>query len=800
MKRRIFFYIIFMLIHLSGLAQDTGNNAFSIEGKALDPEGKPVEFANVILHASADSSFVKGVVTDSSGRFIIYLGQTTKNKFFLSISFIGFKKYFSPEILLNETNPKINLGAISLISDEKVLQEVVVKGERPAVEKQLGKLIINVSNSFFNTSSNAFDVLNHSPGVIVDKDGGISIRGKNNPQLMIDGKPATNADVKSLSSADIEKIEIISNAGARYDAESKGVINVILKRDKTLGISGNANAEYEYKRFSQYGTGLSLTYKTPKIAYFGRGSYFSYKVQNDFILKRTTDLGVFDQVSSLIMDPHGYHFRVGADYFLSPRQTLGVLVRGFEHPYGTVNTGQAIVTETDRQYKINTLSNIDRTNQGLSYNLNYKGFLDEAKKGELVADLNYATFKNSGNQMLESRTFFQESSSGNLSSLQNVSRFSTTIKSFNIDYSKSITENTKFEVGTKNSWIKTENYLKIDTLANGLWINDELRSNEFIYNENIFAVYGMITQKIGKGKVEAGLRFEKTSTKGNSVTINKINERTYDRLLPSIQYEYNINEDNTLSFAYAMKLTRPSFEALNPFTLFIDKYTYIEGNPSLLPENVSSYELSFAHKDWSATLAYSRQTDIITQLPQRVGTGNTYKYTMLNLDKGEAYSLDFNLPLNLTSWWKIQGYFQLAYERYTSRYLTSTFDNERVSYYLKTSSVFKLPKGITFDLSFYYQSPSIAGFYRTKDVYELSGGFQKNVIKDRGSLSLTFSDILYSFRSYNIANYLDINLEQNQKRNTQGARLNFTYKFGKSVFKQKPKKISSSDEENRVGN
>lgn len=766
-----------------------------IQGKVLEKVDVPASFATVALVSLKDSSIIKGIIADEKGDYLFV--NVVSGGYIITVSTMGFKKYFSKIIQLEEVD--ITLPDIFLQEESQLLKEVVVKGEVPAVEKQLGKLTINVNSIIFKTANNAIDILNRSPGIMVDKDGAISIKGNANPKLMIDGKSVSEIDIKSLSSRDIEKIEIISNPGAKYEGDSKGVINIILKRDKALGLSGNANIDYELKRYNQYEAGLSLTHKSKKVVVFGRLGYFSYKLVNDFVLKRKTDAGIFEQTSSFLLTPHGYNLRLGAEYTINPNQTLGFIIRGFEHPFGTINEGLALITEANRKYNINTLSTIDRTNQGVSMNGNYRAFFDKDKKKELTANLNYSTFKNSGDQTLESKFIFDENKT-NRSVLQNVSRFSTEIKNINIDYSDVLSENTKLEFGAKNSWINTQNSLSFDTLRNDIFVKDALRSNQFIYDENILGLYGTLTQKWGKHKIEAGLRYEGTATKGNSVTISKINERSYNNFLPSFQYEYGIDDDNSLSFTYASKLTRPTFESLNPFALFIDKYTYIEGNPALLPEKVNSFELALSHRNTAYTLSYTRNTDIITQLPQRLPDGNTYKYTMLNIDEGNTFSADATLPFSIKEWWKLQNYVQVAFEQYKSNYLSNQFDNKRFSYYLKTTSVFKLPKGITLDLSFYYQSPSIQAFYRTNALYELSGGIQKNVFKNLGSLTLTFSDILYSYRNYNSVIYQNIELEQTQRRNTQGIKLSFNYRIGKSIYKHKGKKTGSAEEENRANN
>lgn len=786
-------YISILLLLLSEYVNGQGK----IQGTIYEKTNVPASFATVALLSAKDSAIVKGSISEENGSFSF--DNVITGSYFVTITTMGFKKYFSENINILASDKETSIAPIYLKEDIKVLDEIVVKADVPAVEKQLGKLIINTNSIVFKTANNAIDILSRSPGIMVDKDGLISIKGAISPKLMIDGKVVSEVDIKTLVATDIEKIEIISNAGARYDAESKGVINIILKKDKTLGLNGNANLSYEFKRFNQYEGGVGLTYKTPKVAYFGRIGYFSYKLVNDFLLKRTTGAGIFEQNSSLLLTPHGYHFRAGADYYITSKQTLGFIARGFEHPYGTINEGLAIVSESIRKYNIATYSDIDRRNQGMSYNVNYKAFFDDARKKDLTIDFNYAGFKNSGDQILQSQTYLAENDIRK-SLLQNVSRFSTNIKSVNADYSHSITDDSKFEIGTKNSWINTENGITIDTLNDNTLVRDSQKSNQFIYDESILAAYGVFTQKWGKSKIEAGLRFEKTTTKGNSITVSKINERSYQNFLPSMQYEYTINDDNSLTLTYASKITRPSFEALNPFTLFIDKYTYIEGNPNLLPEKVNSVEFAYSHKNSSYSLSYYRNTDIIVQLPQKLPDGNTYKYTMMNVDEGNTFAVDANLPISIKDWWKVQNYVQLAYEQYKSNYLTGSFDNKRFSYYLKTTSVFKLPKGITFDLSFYFQSPSIQSFYRTNSVYELSGGFQKSILNDRGGLTLTFSDIFYTYRSFNSVSYLNIDLEQTQRRNTQGVKLSFNYKFGSSTFKQRSKRNGSADEENRANN
>ena len=779
-----------------------------LSGRVTDDKRKPVEFATVVVARTVDSVLVKGAITDTTGAFEI--NDLKAGVYTLKISSMGYKNLQIPDIVIDTVS--VSLGVITLRADTQTLSEVVVKGERPVVERSLGKLTLNVSNSFFKTATNALDVLKRAPGLRIDQSGAISLSGGITPVVYVDGKqqPMTADELNNLSPDDIEQIEIIPNASAQYDGETRAVINIKLKRNKTLGWKGNIYGGYTINRlYSGYVAGASATFKTKRMSWYGR---VGYSLNNSFLsmkLRRVVRAGsnttVFDGDALLHYPRRPLSYQVSTDYAIAKNHSVGLLVKGSFSKANEFTTDQTTVTESNQSGMPNRIERLATTNTSatnkadVALDVNYAGNMNE-RGTQLTANLDYAHYQTQQSQALASYFANQENvRTGDALTLFGQFPATIDIRSARIDFTHPVNNKTKFEAGAKISDTQTDNELIYDTLdAGGRYSRDLRRSNRFKYDEQIVAGYGQYSQEVGKFSYNAGLRLEQTIATGNSITLDQVVNRKFLRWLPSAQVLYKFNDEQSLSVSYARKMTRPSFYDLNPFQFYVNKYLYTEGNPFLLPTRRNVSNITYTHKTVNASLVYTVDRDFFTQMPVQNTQMNVLYYTRVNLDMFRSLSFDVSASHTLMKWWKIQHNVAVFYAQTKSVYLDGLINNQLVSYYINGQQVFSLPNGFTVNIDYEYLSPTANQIYRTKPYWVTSLGLQKTVLKGLGSIQVNANDLFNSYRENFSGQFQDIDLTTQQKRNMQQATLRFTYNFGKSTYKQKAKTSGSAEEEGRA--
>ncbi len=777
-----------------------------IEGRVLNPDKTtPVEYATVLLLSANDSSLVKGATTDSVGNFTIEINDAANARYFISISFIGYATYTGQPFGLPSNHEVLN--PIILSENSKELSEVVVQGEKLAVEVKLGKTVVNVDNSAFKTANTALDVLSRSPGVFVSGDGNsLSLKGNTSPTIIIDGKtvPITLDEVKSIPRENIEQIEIIANPTAEYEGDRKAIINIKLKREKTLGMNGSLYLGYGYNRYSQYFTGINGSYKTRKLVFFGR---YNYSNNNGFYgFESTRKIDNPSGMTEIALNsrdtytPIFHQYNAGVDYSLNDRHVLGIMAKGY-----VSGNNSNFVSETDVRTKKDdqtdfTVTELDTQNQNdvlatnQLINMNYRGTLGD-NESQLTADLNYSGYQTQQEQKV--RTVSEQTPerpgnqiTGNISS-------DLTLASARLDYSYPL-ENSGLKLGTKASWVSSADNLDFDTLVNDQWTDDVRRSNQFDYKERILAGYFLYSHQFEKFEMQLGLRVEDTKTEGYSLTLNNTVNRHYARWLPSVLTQYKINNDHSMNLEYTRRLSRPNFRDLNPFTFYLDPFTYTEGNPFLLPTDIHKTSLAYNYREWATSVAYRHESDIISQMPFQDEETNITRFTRVNLDRLDAIAWDLWIPLQITRWYKLRPYMVATYNQYQSGYLTSSFNRSRITYQTSIYNSFLLPKDFTVSLSFYYRSPSIENFVDMKSIYSISAGLNKKLWNGKGNLNINFNDIFYTLIERRSVAFENINLTSIQERGTQSLNVRLSYRFGRSTFNKRDRETGSSDEEKRV--
>ena len=590
--------LLTVALTLSFVSQAQTNNG-KVTGTVIDGSSKIIESATITLLRVKDSSVAKMSVASKDGKFDF--DGIAEGKYIVSISAVGHQKGFSETFEISAINPSAVLKAIELVPVAKSLGGVTVSAKKPLIEQKLDRTIVNVEAAVTNVGASALEVLEKSPGVSVDKDGNISLKGKSGVQVYVDGRPSylSGPDLanllRNMNANQLDQIEIMTNPPAKYEASgNSGIINIKTKKTKQFGYNGSVSLGYGQGRYPKWSESANFNYRKNKVNFFTNISYSNRKNFNDLDIQRKfIDAGTkelkshFDQESRIREQGESINAKVGFDYFASKKTTVGVVLSGFNNPGIFSNRSDVNIADENNQLLSITKAktNNDRKWKNFSSNINFRHVIDSAGK-EITADLDYLGYRSKNNQDLINiyydanglPTYTPDTLLGNLP--QNINIYSA-----KVDYTHPLKKGAKFEAGAKTSFVTTDNNAIYDSLLNGIRVRDIGRSNNFIYDENVNAVYVNYSRPIGKKlSGQFGLRLENTNAKGDQVTTGEKFDRHYTQLFPTAFLQYNLNQKNTFGLNYGRRIERPDYEDLNPFILFLDKYTFEQGNPNLQPQ------------------------------------------------------------------------------------------------------------------------------------------------------------------------------------------------------------------------
>lgn len=767
-----------------------------IRGKAIDGTSKKgIEFATVVLLKATDSTLIKGSLTDTVGNFEI--NYLSAGAYILSISSIEYQKIYKGPLVIDADGQTLDVGMLEMGTDQKLLAEVVVKGEKLPFEHHADKLVMNVaSSSLYKASTNALDVLKKAPGLQIKADGSILMRNSITPKFFVDGKdiPMTGDELKNYLNAltpdMIESIEIISNPSSKYDAQYKGIVNIKLKRDKNLGLQGNYGLTFSQNVYSSYNNNLMLGYKTKKVAYSARLGYNDYGslyiFNSNQQLTNGSRLLTDTQMPTLGKD---LSYQLGIDFKPKNNQEIGIVLKGY-NKNANQNTETTNIIHTSEATQPNLLT----INQAKPQNTNISGTIHydiDFKKNHLSFLATIANFNNSQTQDIQSKqqNTLVEYLKSNLNN-------DVKIKSSQLDYNTPIWKG-QLDAGLKVASTYTNNDLRFDKLQGDKFVVDNKRTNRFTYEEDIFAGYFNYSRELKKFAYQLGLRVENTDTKSVSITTDKTVSRNYYRWLPSSSFYYKLSDVQGITLSYSSRLRRPNFEELNPFQFYISPYTYAEGNPFLLPTQTNITTLSYNYKDFGISFNMGKDHNPINQLPFYNSETNVTAYLRQNVKVNDFAYSEANYTFSVAKWWRLQHNAGLYYNNNHIVYNGKEYSKGVVSYIIGGSQVFTLPKNITFDLSYNYYSANGDVFFKTNAMYDVNIGLQKTFFKDKLNTKLNFNDIFYSYVPKMTFQQTDILVFNSyQKYASRRLIVQLNYNFGKSTYKSRSK--GRTEEENRA--
>jgi len=781
--------------------------------------GTPVENVSVEMLRAADSVLLKTALTDKSG--LALFDNVAVGNYMLRATAINFATAYSAPFSITETTLAVTVPSITLQAKEaRQLEGVTVSARKPFIQKLSDRIVVNVENSVVSAGASAIDVLERSPGVTIDQNDAIALRGRQGVTIFIDGKPSAMSGqdlanyLRSLPSNAIERIEIITNPSAKYDAAgNSGIIDIRLKKDQRLGTNGTLTAGFGQGVYPKANAGATLNYRNKKVNLFGSYNYAYRQLLNHLVLDRNFYTnGVFngadlkDNYTKMLLKSN--NVRAGADFFPSKNTIIGFVFNGSANSFDRDNSNNSTVFNNLRQPE-STFKTKATNDDGASNwvgNLNFKHTFDTTGK-ELTADIDYGRF-NSNSYSRTATNFFNidGTQKGPDDILDGDQDGQLTFKTGKIDYVNPLRGGAKWEAGFKTSFVSSDNDAKFWNLSSGSPVNDINKTNRFFYEENNNAAYLNFSKEFKKWNMQLGLRGEQTNVETHQVKGNVRWDSSYLQLFPSAFFNYKLKEDQTLGVSVSRRIDRPGYQQLNPFLFMIDPTTYGTGNPGLLPQFTWSYELSYTLKSLNFTLGYSR-----TQHPQNVAImlfkeafpnipspDNVTVQIPVNLESNEYYGLSVSAPVKIARWWNMVNNANAYYNRFNGALGGTQLNAGAPAVDIRTNNTFTFGKGWTAELNANFNSGGRYGYMVSEPQWGVATGVQKGVLKGKGTVRFNVSDIFWTNLPRATITFDDKYVENwHAWRETRVANLSFTYRFGNSKVAAARRRTTASEEERR---
>lgn len=773
----------------SNFQNPTGADAAGvIKGVLLDYKTKqPIEYASITLFSEPDGKLISGAVTNEKGKFEI--SSVPFGNYFMTISFIGFAADTMSNLVLTKEKPELKLADILLRPSEISINEVAVVGEKEILEYNLDKKVINVDKDITSTGANALEVMKNVPSVSVDIDGNVSLRGSN-ANILIDGKPSSmsaNILLEQLPAELIDRIEIVTNPSSRYDSEGmSGIINIVTKKNKKLGLNGVVNASVGTRH--KYSAGANLNYRNKKVNYFfGADARYNQRFSRGESFREYTagdSLNYLNQDADGLRKAQNYNVKAGTDIFFNDKTSLTLS--------GNVRYGLSD-DEEDNSY-VTTDSNDSIAEQSLRTSMQDKqdvnhdvaaGFKrTHETKGEWTVDVSYSS--NTSEENMDALEQYSISNYLPAGIPDDKDRTKQNIKTHvalaQTDYVLPVEKIGRFEFGAKTTYRNADNaltYQEFDDAAQD-WVDDETRSNRFQFEETVIAGYAIFGNKFKNLSYQAGLRYEGTLTDSYQFVTDEAYENDYHKIFPSAHLRYALPKENELSLSYAKRISRPGMMQLNPFPEYSDPLNLRIGNPKLQPQIIHSIELGHA-KTWkklslTSTLFYRNTQDVIMRYTSVDSTG-VATHTSLNLSVSHAFGAEVVFNMNLFKWWRFNTNFSYFRQILEGRDDLGISGSDNYNFNGRVSTTFTVWKNMDIQLSGFFRSKSLNAQGYTLPMYSLDLGIKKEIMKGKGSISLSATDVFNTRRWRSVTEADDYYVESMRRRESQILTLGFSYKI-----------------------
>jgi outer membrane receptor protein involved in Fe transport len=803
--RQLVYYVCFLCFPVL-LA--TRTNAANLSGKVVSATGQPLDGVNVMLLREQDSAFVHAAVSSSTGHFDI-LGLAP-GRYLLRCSLIGYAQQ-SPGIVV-AGDDDIRYPDIVMVKQSHSLGDVNVTAQKPLIEVKADKLIVNVENSIVNTGSSVFEVISRSPGVMVDQNDRITLKGRPGVTIMIDGKiiPIAGGDLanmlKGMQSASIERIELISNPGARYDAAgSAGIINIVTKKGKKAGLNGSLNASYGQGVYLKANAGGSMNYRAGKLALnlnFNSGERrgFSHlNIQRQFYVNNELKTS-YDQSNNTYFPVFNHTGGLGIDYNISKKVTVGVSGSGNSTRFRPAGSNTSRVDSGNTTTFFTTAI----TSKDVWFNQTMNGYLKydiDSNGSALSIDVDYARYSTKTNQLYT--TGYYDASYlrfmpdyllfGDLSGI-------TQIRAVKADYTKVIASKGKIEAGAKTSFVTSDNMPLFYDRSNGADMQDTGKSNHFVYGENINAGYINTSRDWQKWSVQIGVRAEHTHATGDQKITGKRFNRDYLQIFPSLALQWHANDRHEIGATLSRRIDRPGYNQLNSFKYYLDPTNYRMGNPYLNP--TLTYAVEVAHtfrQKFLTTFTASSATNVITEtLEADEVYPNISRQTDKNLASMHYFGVSVAYPIQLTKWWQQIVNANIYYNRFIGDIANTQLHKGMTAYDVNATTSIVLSRSLSVEFSAVGQSAAVLGYYDMIPVWFANFGAQKKLFDGKATLKVAFTDLFYSNQPGATIAFRNFREVWSYRRDSRACFFTFVYRFGKQNSPVKRHSSGAEEEKRRV--
>jgi iron complex outermembrane receptor protein len=785
----------FLSVCLLAVFSIHGAWAQSVHGIVEDEKGKPLELITVSLLNAADSSWLRSEVTNAKGYYSI-VGK--EGSYLLLAAAVGFESQTKAcKLIIGDTISNVNF---QLLPKAGALEGVTVTSKAPFIEAKPGMMVVNVENSAASAGSNALELLQRSPGVQVDPQGAVSLKGRNGVQVYVDGRPSRlsgdqlTAYLRSMTAEEIAQIELITQPGAKYEAAgTAGIINIRTRSVKKQGLNGNLSMTGTKATEAMGNVSGRLTYRRNKLTLYA-SEYYNYvdqhnklDVERRYFKEGTNELSADVLTRQEVRFTSRFHrMKAGGEYKISDKTTVGIRAQvPFGHPevkYRNFSTLQDVAAGT-------TSYNLGRRDMDNRWHEKEVGLLGRHRfqdEGELTVDGYYVSNHGADRGLFINKGTDANGNPTTPADLWDIA-FPVDLRviSAQTDYSRPMGKKTKLEAGFKYSNVDIDNqaiYLIPDN--NGVFVSDTMRSTRFLYKETLAAVYGTLNRTINqKLETQLGLRAEQTIGDGRVTKTGEAFKRNYLSIFPTVFASYKADTLNTITFSYGRRLDRPNYYILNPARNYIDKYSYSVGNPQLMPEFVNNMELGYSYKgELTATLSYTRTNGVISDFFVQDDKTKTAYEIHDNIDGYDQCGISINYNKAIAPWWTTNVYGDFYYKAYSGNYYGIDYNQRGSTHSFNVNNQFMLKHKWGAELSGWYNGGGLATvFTRPKPMGSVNIAVSKKMLADSLVLRLAFNDV-FGTQEYNASNrFANFDTDVHSTWDARRAVLSVNYNFGKNI-------------------
>lgn len=809
-------FLSFRQIEHTILIEKNTKTNYQIKGRVVGTDRLPIALATVNIRMQDSKAIIASQLSDADGNFNLQAVQ--KGSYIIGISAAGMDSLTLSLTLADKNN--IELEDIVLSMKINTLHEVAVVGKKAYVEQKIDRTVINVGSLIANVGANALEVLEKSPGVIVDANGNISFKGKAGVMVLVDGRQTYLSGsnlasyLKSLPASALDQIELMDNPPAKYDAGGNaGVINIKTKKSKANGFNGSLAVSYGQAHYGQTSESVNLNYRINKVNLFGN---LSHSLNHTF---RKLDLdrhyfkpdgslkSIFAQTQYIKPKSNAFNLKLGMDYYSSPKTTWGMVFTGLYTPNTMDNPSvNYLFNQNAELANVVTSDNHSSGNfNNKGINLNYSHQFDSLGKA-ITFDADYLKYNSRTDQSFFSQTLSPDKAILGSSTITSNLPTDIDIYSVKTDYSHPLQGKANIEAGLKSSYVNTDNAANYFNVNNGVGQIDYNLSNQFLYRENINAAYLNFNKSFRRIAFQTGLRVENTNAKGhqlgNAIQPNSSFTKSYTNLFPTAYLSYKLDSSgsNLLILSYGKRIGRPYYQDLNPFVILSDPFTYSSGNPYLRPQFSHNYKLSYNYRSaFSASLYYFYINDLQNEVIRQ--QGDVFIDGTGNIGRATYFGASVNANLPLSKWWYFSSYLQVFNNRFKGDLFGNYLDQSSTFGEINLTNQFTLANGWSAELSGWYITKRAGGQFINFATGQLNAGLQKKVLQDKGALKLSVRDILNTYTADGLTNFIpNANSTFNNRFYQQSFTLGFSYHFGGNSNGKKRSTGSAEIEKGRIKN